>query len=249
MLYHRRSHPYARNETKRATNETNLAYLTTKSSAGKINESRRSLDTVRSPVNANENTNSTRQNVHKIGQYLIIDANPASAFSRAINCHNRTELTCKIVDAKCLGDVLAPYSRLESHENINDIIDVIVGESKAYIFMANSFGDLHSYVKTKKRLREDEAQKLFRQIVNAVCLCHEAGIVLRDLKLRKFVFRNKDRSVMNWTCVKSIPLCIVVKLRSIMLAHCSLFIVYSFVTFFCVNLLFVDFSHIKSQCL
>jgi hypothetical protein len=31
--------------------------------------------------------------------------------------------------------------------------------------------------------------------VKAVCRCHEAGIVLRDLKLRKFVFKDKDRWV------------------------------------------------------
>lgn len=193
MLYHRRSHPYKRNGSKRTTNETDVADLTGKQSNVKSKEPRPNVATIRPRAKTHGNPITTGQNVHKIGQYLLLDSNPGSTFSRAIDCQNRAELTCKIIESKKLGDVLAPYTRLESHENINDIVDVIVGESKAYLFMQNSHGDLHSYVKTKKRLREEEAVKLFRQIVKAVHSCHEAGIVLRDLKLRKFVFKDKDR--------------------------------------------------------
>ncbi|CDQ99015.1 unnamed protein product [Oncorhynchus mykiss] len=52
---------------------------------------------------------------------------------------------------------------------------------------------MHSFVRTCKKLREDEAARLFRQIASAVAHCHDNGVVLRDLKLRKFVFRNEDR--------------------------------------------------------
>ena len=197
MLYHRRSHPYCRNGTKRTSQQTNVANLTAKQSGVRSKEiDRPNVATIRPRNKTNSNPVSRGQNVHKIGEYLILDSNPGSTFSRAINCQNRAELTCKVIEAKKLGDVLAPYSRIESHGNINEIVDVIVGETKAYFFMQNSYGDLHSYVKTKKRLREEEAVKLFRQIVKAVCRCHEAGIVLRDLKLRKFVFKDKDRCVM-----------------------------------------------------
>ena len=203
MLYHRRSHPYNRNGTKRTSNQTNVANLTGKQCNVKTKESRPNVATIRPRAKTNTNPISNGQNVHKIGQYLILDSNPGSTFSRAIECQNRAELSCKIIDSKKLGDVLTPYTRLESHENINEIVDVIVGETKAYLFMQNSHGDLHSYVKTKKRLREEEAVTLFRQIVKAVCSCHEAGIVLRDLKLRKFVFKNKDRWVICFFPLKS----------------------------------------------
>ena len=195
MLYHRRSHPYNRNGTKRTSNQTNVANLTGKQSSVKTKEHRPSVTTIRPRAKTNTDPIANGQDVYKIGQYLILDSNPGVAFSRAIDCQNRAELTCKIIESKKLGEVLAPYTRLESHENISEIVDVIVGETKAYLFMQNSYGDLHSYVKTKKRLREEEAMKLFRQIVTAVCRCHEAGIVLRDLKLRKFVFKDKDRWV------------------------------------------------------
>lgn len=54
-------------------------------------------------------------------------------------------------------------------------------------------GDLHSYVRVRKRLRESEAKRLFRQMCAVVKSCHEQGIVLRDLKLRKFVFADAER--------------------------------------------------------
>lgn len=59
-----------------------------------------------------------------------------------------------------------------------------------YIFFQ---GDLHSYVRVRKRLREPEAKRLFRQMCEVVKSCHEQGIVLRDLKLRKFVFADAER--------------------------------------------------------
>lgn len=57
-------------------------------------------------------------------------------------------------------------------------------------------GDLHSYVRVRKRLREPEAKRLFRQMCEVVKSCHEQGIVLRDLKLRKFVFADTERWVL-----------------------------------------------------
>lgn len=54
-------------------------------------------------------------------------------------------------------------------------------------------GDLHSYVRVKKRLKESEAKLFFRQMCEIVKACHEQGIILRDLKLRKFVFATPEK--------------------------------------------------------
>ncbi|XP_039604861.1 tribbles homolog 2 isoform X2 [Polypterus senegalus] len=54
---------------------------------------------------------------------------------------------------------------------------------------------MHSFVRTCKKLREEEAARLFHQIASAVAHCHDSGLVLRDLKLRKFVFKNEDRNL------------------------------------------------------
>jgi len=55
--------------------------------------------------------------------------------------------------------------------------------------------NLHSIVRSKKRLSEADAAPLFAQVVAAVAHCHEKNIVLRDLKLRKFIFKDEARYV------------------------------------------------------
>lgn len=88
---------------------------------------------------------------------------------------------------------LRAYWLVDAHENISSISEIILGETKAYVFFERHYGDLHSYVRQKKRLKEEEAGRLFRQIAAAVKHCHDSGVILRDLKLRKFVFKNKER--------------------------------------------------------
>jgi tribbles-like protein len=49
-------------------------------------------------------------------------------------------------------------------------------------------------MKEKKKLDELEAKFIFKQCVQAVLDCHENGIILRDIKLKKFVFLNEERT-------------------------------------------------------
>lgn len=90
-------------------------------------------------------------------------------------------------------DSLQPYWRVGSHDHLNEVEQVILGKTKAYVFFGQHYGDLHTYVRTKKRLREAEVSRLFSQIVSALERCHENGVILRDLKLRKFVFKDPER--------------------------------------------------------
>jgi len=69
-----------------------------------------------------------------------------------------------------------------------------LGRTRAYVIFPRHYGDLHSYVRRKRRLRESEAGRLFHQIVSAIAHCHQNGVVLRDLKLRKFVFKNAQKT-------------------------------------------------------
>lgn len=92
-------------------------------------------------------------------------------------------------------EALAAYWCVDSHENINQISEIILGQTNAYVFFEKNYGDLHTYVRDRRRIKESEAKKLFAQIVSAVQHCHNCGIILRDLKLRKFVFKNEQRWV------------------------------------------------------
>jgi len=90
-------------------------------------------------------------------------------------------------------EILAPYFRLGSHDGVVQLQEVVVGATCVYAFFARHYGDLHSYVRAARRLKDTDAARLFEQIASVVAHCHESGIVLRDLKLRKFVFKDPEK--------------------------------------------------------
>ncbi|KPP77572.1 tribbles 2-like [Scleropages formosus] len=100
-----------------------------------------------------------------------------------------------VFDITRYQESLAAYFCLSAHENINQIVEILLGDTRAYVFFKRGHGDMHSFVRTCKKLQEDEAARLFHQIASAVAHCHDHGLVLRDLKLRKFVFQNEERSL------------------------------------------------------
>ncbi len=61
------------------------------------------------------------------------------------------------------------------------------------VFTQHTYGDLHGYLRDKKRLSECDAAPLFQQIVTMVIHAHRQQIALRDIKLKKFVFTNESR--------------------------------------------------------
>ncbi|MEQ2198792.1 hypothetical protein XENOCAPTIV_018481 [Xenoophorus captivus] len=88
---------------------------------------------------------------------------------------------------------LAAYDRIGKHDNICGLQDVVVGQDNLYVFLPDHHGDMHAFVRSRKHLDEEEAGRLFVQMLNAVTYCHHKGVILRDLKLRRFVFMDKYR--------------------------------------------------------
>lgn len=99
----------------------------------------------------------------------------------------------QVFDMGAYQEKIRPYGVLPPHRNVASIRDIILGERKAYVFLEKDFGDMHTYIKSCRRLDEERACGLFLQVARAVAHCHQAGVVLGDLKLRKFVFADERR--------------------------------------------------------
>ncbi|XP_070796432.1 tribbles homolog 1 [Pituophis catenifer annectens] len=145
------------------------------------------------PVPPGEASLASAQGPSLVAGYLLLPLLDREHVSRALDINTGRELRCKVFPLKHYQDKIRPYIQLPSHRNITGIVEVILGETKAYVFFDKDFGDMHSYVRSCKRLPEQEAARLFKQIVSAVAHCHQSAIVLGDLKLRKFVFSNEER--------------------------------------------------------
>jgi len=143
---------------------------------------------------------SVEKPVERIGNYLLLEklctasASTVVTARKAVNIVTQEEYVCKIFPLSKYQELLAPHWESGHHENIGSIVEIILGKTLAYVLFQRSYEDLHSYIRRKRRLRETEASALFTQILSAIEHCHERGIVLRDLKLRKFVFINQQRT-------------------------------------------------------
>jgi len=142
---------------------------------------------------------------YKIGNYILsqqTDTVGDIRIYRAYHCDTREEYVCKVVCIEKFRETFSAYFTVGYHEHINEIEEIIYGASEVYVLFARHYGDLHSYVRRRRRLREGEAWTLFRQIMLAVQHCHSEGLVLRDLKLRKFVFKNPQKTELKLECIE-----------------------------------------------
>lgn len=91
--------------------------------------------------------------------------------------------------------ILAAHQRLgeECSDFVVPISELIVHPKYFYLISPATFGNLHSYIYSKSSLKETEAKSLFKQMVSIVNFCHSKGVILRDLKLGRFVFTDKER--------------------------------------------------------
>ncbi|XP_056129348.1 tribbles homolog 3 [Lampris incognitus] len=135
------------------------------------------------------------QSLSNIGPYLLFEPCEGVEESyRAVLRHTQQQFTCKVLPFRGYQERLAPYARLGHHDNICGLSDVAVGEDRVYAFLPAQHGDMHAYVRRQKRLCEEEARRLFVQMVSALEHCHQHGVILTDLKLRKFVFTDTSRT-------------------------------------------------------
>ncbi|KAI9366016.1 kinase-like domain-containing protein, partial [Zopfochytrium polystomum] len=100
----------------------------------------------------------------------------------AIKCIDKLSLSTAVgASERALREILV-LSRLR-HANITRLLEVV--DTEQYVYLALEYeagGELFDYLLSHPTLPEDDARRLFRQIVGAVQYCHANGVVHRDLK-------------------------------------------------------------------
>jgi len=95
------------------------------------------------------------------------------------------------------------------HENIVKLFETIDGHKQLFlVFEMIRGGSLYSYIRGKegRKLDENEAKRIFAQIVDAMRYCHHKGVVHRDLKLENLLLdENKNVKIIDFgfsTCTQ-----------------------------------------------
>jgi serine/threonine-protein kinase SIK3 len=101
-----------------------------------------------------------------------------------------TQVAIKIIDKTCLDDdnlakTFREISILKTlhHPHITRLYEVM--ESSRSIYLVTEYacnGEIFDHLVTHGRMKEEEASRIFSQLVSAVDFCHRKGVVHRDLK-------------------------------------------------------------------
>lgn len=139
--------------------------------------------------------------VLKIGNYLLTDrladVSGGVAMHHAVHVETGKHYVCRAIPLDRCYFALTPYAVVGSHPNIDDVKEIVMGATCAYVMhetLLTYSEDLHAYVRRRRRLPEPEAARLFAQLLDVTAHCHHRGVVVRDIKLRRFVFVDDERT-------------------------------------------------------
>lgn len=130
----------------------------------------------------------------------------SSSNLQCVDLHNGKNYVCKIINEPLHKAQMAYFKlqyddckcKIYDHQLVRSVRELVpMSANRTYTIVQNSpeiYEDLHTYIRNKRRLSEKEAQSLFHQICQTVHLCHRNGIILRDLKLKRFFFIDEERT-------------------------------------------------------
>lgn len=98
---------------------------------------------------------------------------------------------CRAISFETYCNYCKVYDRLKKVNIIKELwpsdINFFYKNKQHFIYTPRHFGTLHSYL-IKNKLSESTAYSYFLQILKIVDFCHDAGIIIKNIKLLKFVF-------------------------------------------------------------
>jgi PAS domain S-box-containing protein len=138
-----------------------------------------------------------------VGKYTIgklIAVGSYGKVKKAYRTDSGNEVAVKILNKKLMNSVelarafkeIEILSKLQ-HSNIIQFFDLVETKDRLYLFMEFMKGSvtLTQYMETVS-LSEDEAKKIFHQIVLAVEYCHKLRVIHRDIKAPNILIRKSE---------------------------------------------------------
>lgn len=131
---------------------------------------------------------------------------------------------CQIIDKAQYQQILKVKQRLNEagkywkYEDLADMSNFVIpanteilewGHGKYLYLSPWQYGNLDISVIAEKSRGdvENTVRNLFRQILRGVAFCHAIGIIVRDLKPRKFAFVDQDRTILRLHDVQGLYVC------------------------------------------
>lgn len=108
-------------------------------------------------------------------------------------------MAIKIIDKTRLDDenLAKTYREISilkflRHQHITRLYEVMESENMIYLVTEYaSRGEIFDHLVANGRMKEEEAARVFAQIVSAVDYCHSKGVVHRDLKAENVLLDNE----------------------------------------------------------
>eukprot|EP00182_Erythrolobus_australicus_P001077 CAMPEP_0185837608 /NCGR_PEP_ID=MMETSP1353-20130828/11681_1 /TAXON_ID=1077150 /ORGANISM="Erythrolobus australicus, Strain CCMP3124" /LENGTH=687 /DNA_ID=CAMNT_0028536547 /DNA_START=120 /DNA_END=2180 /DNA_ORIENTATION=- len=135
----------------------------------------------------------------RVGKYVLKEVLGQGFYAevrRAEHADTRAQFAVKVIDRKRFPvHVIEKQIRAEiramqalCHPNIVAIHQVLMSGTRIYLVMEYvSGGELFAHIQKTQRLAEQEARKLFSELVDAVAYCHSRGVYHRDLKVENIL--------------------------------------------------------------
>ncbi|KAK2723249.1 tribbles homolog 1-like isoform X2 [Artemia franciscana] len=122
-------------------------------------------------------------------------------------CHENfsgKDFKCQKINSPEGMGQLEAHVRIAKSIHIAFPVDVFLDADIRYLVFEKGYGNMHTHIKDLKFLSEEAAKALFFQMVQAVEDCHSAGIILNDMKLRRFIFSNSQKTNL---CIENLDGC------------------------------------------
>lgn len=126
-----------------------------------------------------------------VGSYTVDLGSGENGMLTCWDARDGKRMRCRVYSREKLMQI-APILSYDLN-GMTPMEELVNTGAKTFLVYPDSHGDLHGYLKRRQRLPEPMAADYFKQMLEMLCCAHSRGVVLRDLKLKKFIFVDPGR--------------------------------------------------------